>query len=133
MSELEARSGPVRLTWDPDARWGVVRFAEPGTGGRPEAEELAVVLDEWLGSPPQPFRMLVDAGQMVDVDAGWRAAWGQFFRERRDAATLAWFDANARLRLLILMFRKGTGVHGRAFETEDEAVAWLHDQAPHRG
>jgi hypothetical protein len=68
----------------------------------------------------------------VRVDAGWRAVWGGFFRERRDAATLAWFNANARLRLLVLMFRKRAGVHGRAFETEDEAVAWLHEQSPDR-
>lgn len=124
----EERSGPVVLTWDPARRLARLGFAELGVGGRRHAEELSRQLDAWAGST-EPFSMLVDCSDIVDGDAGWRAVWGEWFRARREVVTLAWFDANARVRLLILMFRKGTGVHGRAFATEEEARSWLEEEA----
>lgn len=128
MPQLERREGPVQLTWDPDTRLAVMRFVEPGVGDRPAAETLSQQFDAWAGD--EPFQVLVDCSDILDADAGWRAVWGEWVRERREIATLAWFNANARLRLLILMFRKGTGVHGKAFDSEEEARAWLASQEP---
>lgn len=116
---------PVRLAWDADERLATLRFLHDGVGDRQHAHELTQQLRTWTGDPPEPYRFLVDCSAIVDVDAGWRAAWAEYFKRSRASATVAWFNANARIRLVILMFRKGTGVHGRAFATEDEARAWL--------
>lgn len=128
MAANDIRVGPVRLTWDPTDRTATMRFVEPGIGGREEAERLSERLDDWAGTA-EPFQVLIDCSDIVDADAGWRAVWGDWARDRRDVATLAWFNANARVRLLILMFRKGTGVTGRAFATESEARSWLEGEA----
>lgn len=128
METYEQRSGPVVLTWDPAARRALLAFDEAGVGTRGHAVELSQVLDAWTG-PTQPFSILIDCSDIVDADAGWRAVWGEWFRARRRVVTVAWFNANPRVRLLILMFRKGTGVHGRAFPTEEEARGWLDEEA----
>jgi hypothetical protein len=126
VSELERRVGPVLLTWSPEERLARLSFVEPGVGGRTEAEVLAQQLEEWTDGGP--FGVLVDCSDIVDADAGWRSVFGQWFRDRRERGRIAWFNANPRVRLLVLMFRKGTGVHGRAFATEAEARAWLEDE-----
>lgn len=124
MDRNDIRSGPAALSWDPESRTAVLTFVEPGVGGRIEAQELSQQLEAWVG-PEGPFRVLVDCSDLVDADAGWRAVFGEWFREHRGRGTIAWFNANPRVRLLILLFRKGTGVHGRAFATEAEARSWL--------
>lgn len=121
-------AGPAQLEWDPTTRSAVLRFVEQGEGGRAEATTLSEQLDTWVGQPPQPYDFLVDCSEMVDVDASWRAIWGEYFRRHNEVATLSWFNANPRIQLLILMFLKGTGVHGQPFEHESEARAWLVDQ-----
>jgi hypothetical protein len=120
------RVGPAELTWDRDRRLARLGFVEEGVGGRTEAETLVSVLAGWTADE-EPYALLVDCSQMLDADAAWRTTWGEHFKRNRDQATIAWFDANARVRLIILMFRKGTGVHGRAFATEDEALRWLEE------
>jgi hypothetical protein len=118
--------GPVELSWEPGVRLARLRFTEPGTGGGPEAERLTAQLASWVdGGAGGPFRFLVDCSEMVDVDAAWRTTWGNFFKEERDRATIGWFNASARIRLVIIMFKKGTGVTGEAFESEAEAVSYL--------
>jgi hypothetical protein len=123
---LSERVGPVTLTWEPQPRIATLRFVEEGVGGREEAEQLTRALDGWVGE--DLYGLLVDCSEMVDVDAGWRTTWGEYYRTNRDQATIAWFDANARIRLVILMFRRGTGVHGRSFGDEADARAWLEDE-----
>lgn len=126
---LQSRTaGPIRLEWDPDDRFAVLRFLEPGEGGRESAELLVAQLAAWVGEPPAPYCLLVDCSEMVDVDASWRATWSEHFRRHRDVALLSWFNANHRIQLIVLMFIKGTGAHGQAFEHEAEARAWLDAQ-----
>ncbi|GGI08502.1 hypothetical protein [Egicoccus halophilus] len=120
--------GPAQLEWDTGQRRGVLRFVEHGRGGRVEAERLVRRLQGWVGDSAVPYDFLVDCSEIVDVDASWRAIWGEHFRADRDHATLAWFNANPRIQLIVLMFIKGTGVTGQAFATEDEARDWLSGQ-----
>lgn len=120
---MREREGPSELQWDPEHRIAVLRFVEEGVGGRREAERLSAALDGWVGD--EPYGLLVDCSEIVDADAGWRTTWGEYFKENREQATIAWYNANARVRLIILMFRKGTGVHGRSFPSIDDARAWL--------
>jgi hypothetical protein len=125
-----ARQGPVELRWDPGRRFGELRFVEPGTGDGPVAAALVAQFRAWLDvAAGGSFRLLVDCSEMVDVDAGWRNTWGDFFKRERDRGTVGWFNAGPRIRLAIIMFRKGTGVTGEAFETEAEARAYLERAA----
>jgi hypothetical protein len=119
------RAGPTELRWDPDTRLAELRFVEPGTGGGDEAERLTSQLARWVDEDGGSFRLLVDCSEMVDVDAAWRQSWGTYFQEARDRAVVGWFNASARIRLVIIMFRKATGVVGEAFETEAEARDYL--------
>ncbi|MFA9431010.1 hypothetical protein [Egicoccus sp. AB-alg2] len=123
-----AGAGPAELEWDAAERFATLRFVEAGEGGRYEAETLSARLVEWVGEPPAPYDFLVDCSELVDVDASWRAIWGEHFRKHRDAATMSWFNANPRIQLLIVMFLKGTGVTGKPFEHEADARAWLAAQ-----
>jgi hypothetical protein len=125
------REGPVQLSWDADARLATLRFIAPGVGGRDEAERIVGQLETWIDEGDGgAFRLLVDCSSMVDVDAAWRNIWGDFFKRVRDRGTVGWFNASARIRLVIIMFQKGTGVTGAAFETEAEARAYLEQVAP---
>jgi hypothetical protein len=122
--------GPVELRWHPQRRLGELRFVEAGFGGGGDAEALVAQLRAWVDAGAGgPFRLLVDCSEMVDVDAGWRNTWGDFFKRERDRGTLGWFNAGPRIQLVIIMFRKGTGVTGEAFETEAEARAYLERAA----
>lgn len=125
------RAGPVELEWEDDRRYATLRFVEPGVGGREEAETLTIQLADWVGEPElRPYRLLVDCSEMVDVDASWRAIWGDYFRTHRDVATLAWFNANPRIHLIVLVFLKGTGAKGRPFASEADARAYLDAEDP---
>jgi hypothetical protein len=124
-----SRLGAAELTWDHDARSGVIRFVdETGSAGRPEAEQLTSDLERWVGPEREPFELLVDCTQMVSIDAAWRQLWADFFVDHRDHAVLAWFNANPEIDLIVTMFRKGTGVTGEVFATEEEARLYLAGQ-----
>lgn len=125
MSE-QVTAGPTELSWDPETRTATLRFLEEGEGHREEAETLVAHLWDWIDAPdPEPFSFLVDCSSIVDVDAGWRAVWAEQFKHHREAATIAWFNATPWIRLIILMFKKGTGVRGEVFADEAEARRWL--------
>lgn len=128
MTVHEHRAGPASLTWDDDARLGTLRFVDEGIGTREHAEELVGALRSWTAEEGGTYRFLVDCGRIRDVDAGWRATWAEYFKTQTRDATIAWFNASSWIKLVILMFRKGTGVHGAVFTTEDEARAWITAQ-----
>jgi hypothetical protein len=124
------REGPVELQWDPATRLAELRFVEAGRGGGVEAERLTTQLARWVDEEQgRDFRLLVDCSEMVDVDAAWRHTWGTYFQQVRDRSVVGWFNASARIRLVIIMFKKGTGVVGEAFETEAEARDYLERTA----
>jgi hypothetical protein len=124
------QEGPVELSWDADTRLGALRFVESGVGTGRDAERLTTQFRTWVdGGEGGPFRLLVDCSEMVDVDAGWRNTWGDFFKSQRHRGTVGWFNAGARIRLVIIMFQKGTGVAGKAFATEAEARRYLEQVA----
>jgi hypothetical protein len=125
-TQLIVSEGPAELTWDPTVRLARLRFTAAGQGGGPEAARLTRQLGQWVDEGDGgPFRLLVDCSEIVDVDAAWRSTWGSFFKQQRDRSTIGWFNASSRIRLVIIMFKKGTGVVGEAFETEAEARAYL--------
>jgi hypothetical protein len=128
-----SRLGAAELVWDPDTRQGTLRFVDrAGHAGGPEAEQLTRDLAGYLadGPPDEPFTLLVDCTEIRAIDAAWRQVWADFFIAHRDRARLAWFNATPEIKLIITMFRKGTGVEGAAFEDEADAQAYLADAAP---
>lgn len=124
-----SKLGAAELTWDGEARSAVLRFVdEAGSAGRREAEQLAGDLERWVGPGREPFELLVDCTQIASIDAAWRQLWADFFVAHRDHAVLAWFNANPEIDLIVTMFRKGTGVTGEVFATEEEARLYLTGQ-----
>jgi hypothetical protein len=122
-----SRFGAAELTWDPDTRFGVVRFVdESGSAGGPEAKHLITALERWVGDQG-PFQILVDCTELEAVDAAWRQMWADFFTSHRDHGVIAWFNASPQIHLIVTMFRKGTGVTGDVFANEAEARAYLAD------
>ncbi|MEX1176817.1 MAG: hypothetical protein WEB09_00010 [Nitriliruptor sp.] len=127
MEQRRSQLGAAELIWDPRERAGLLRFVDEGAAaGGPEAEQLTQDFQRWLAEQPAaPFTVLVDCTEIAAVDAGWRQGWADFFIEHREHARLAWFNASPEIALIVTMFRKGTGVAGEAFATEDEARAYL--------
>jgi hypothetical protein len=125
--ERTSRLGAAQLSWDDESRCGVLRFVDDsGSASGAEAEHLTADLQRWVDErPDERFDLLVDCTEIRVIDAAWRQRWADFFIAYRDRATLAWFNANAEVRLIVTMFRKGTGVTGEVFATEDEARAYL--------
>jgi hypothetical protein len=120
-----SRFGAAELTWDPDTRFGVLRFVdESGSAGGPGAKHLTTDLERWVGDE-EPFQFLVDCTEIGTIDAAWRQTWADFFTAHRDHAVLAWFNASPEIDLIVTMFRKGTGVTGDVFADEAEARAYL--------
>lgn len=125
------RSG-IELTWDPDVRVAVFRFLQQGTNATgKDARVFLEAIGEWTRPPDASWAMLVDCSQLSNVDAGWRSAFSAHFKHERHRASVAWFNANALVRTMVLMFvtamRFGGPFKGKAFATEEEARSWLRE------
>ncbi|MEX1164917.1 MAG: hypothetical protein WEB03_15205 [Nitriliruptor sp.] len=127
MGVRTSRLGAAELVWDEQTREGLLHFVdEAAAAGSPEAEQLTGDFERWLeDAPAGRFRLLVDCTEIASIDAGWRQGWADFFLGHRDEAVIAWFNASPEVALIITMFRKGTGVRGEAFATEQEAREYL--------
>jgi hypothetical protein len=124
--------GGIELTWDPDVRLAVFRFLQQDTAATgKDAQAFLGAVDEWKQPPDAPWAMLVDCSQLSNVDAAWRSAFSAYFKNERQRASVAWFNANALVRTMVLMFvtamRLAGPFNGRAFATEEEARSWLRD------
>lgn len=131
MDRLELHG--IELTWDPDARLAVFRFLGEDTAARgKDAPAFLDALREWTQPPEVPWAVLVDCGRLSNVDAGWRSAFWAYFKNERDHVSVAWFNANALVRTMILMFvtamRVAGPFNGKAFATEEEARSWLREK-----
>ena len=123
MSELEVQG--VALGWDPDHRLLHMEFRDARRPSELAARTLAQAAARWLEDAPGPFALLVDCSRIDDTTPGWRAVWAEFFRRHKAQASVAWYNANALIRVTVLVFVKATGVRGAAFRTEADARAWL--------
>lgn len=130
MDRLE-RNG-IELTWDPETRLAVFRFSQENTAARGEdARAFLEAVREWTQPPEVRWGMLVDCSQLSNVDAGWRSEFSSHFKHERNRAAVAWFNANALVRTMVLMFvtamRLAGPFRGKAFATEEEARSWLRN------
>lgn len=123
----------VELVWDPDARLAVFRFLREGAAARgANAPAFLDAFREWTQPPGVPWAVLVDCSQLSNVDAAWRSAFSSYFKAEREHVSVSWFNANALVRTMVLMFvtaMRLTGpFNGKAFGTEEEARSWLRER-----
>lgn len=120
--------GTIQLTWDRDARLAFLRFAAETRATGKDAAALIEALTRWIGTDGKPFGLLGDGGKLAGVDAGYRSAWGKFFKDHRGDSYIAFFNMNAIIRVAAEMFGIGTGLRLRAFAAEEQARSWLREK-----
>jgi hypothetical protein len=120
-------TGPIEMTWDPDARLAVIRFERETQATGRDAVVLVDALTGWIGTENRPFGLLGNGGKLSGLDAEYRSVWGSFLRRHREDSYTAFFNMNAVVRIAAEMFRIGTGLRLKAFADESEARAWLRD------
>ena len=119
------RHEQAEMTWDSDSRLAFLTFA-PGTRGTRElGAALVSELRRDVGSGGDPFGLLVDAANLVAVDAEFRAIWGSFFRDHRQDGYGALFNVSPVIRVATEMFALGIRVPVRPFADEADARGWL--------
>lgn len=121
-------SGAIEMTWDPEARLAVIRFARKTQATGRDARVLVDSLTEWIGTEGRPFGLLGDGANLAGLDAEYRSVWGRFFREHRDESATAFFNMGPIVRVAAEMFRIGTGLPLKAFADEEDARAWLRQR-----
>lgn len=120
-------TGPIEMTWDPDARLAVIRFEREAQATGKDAVVLVDAMTGWIGMDGKPFGLLGDGGKLSGLDAEHRSAWGSFLRQHREESHTAFFNMNAVVRIAAEMFRIGTGLRLKAFADEAAARAWLRE------
>ena len=115
----------IEMRWDPQSRIALLRFESETRATGEDAVVLIEALTHWIGTDGDSFGLLGDGSRLASVDAGYRAAWGSFFRRHREDACIAFFNMGPVIRIAAEMFRIGTGLRLKAFATELEARAWL--------
>lgn len=117
--------GDIEMSWHPEARLAVLRFAREVHGVGEDARFLIAALTKWVGDSGQLFALLGDGARLAGVDADYRSHWGTFLRAHRSEALIAFFNMGPIIRVAAEMFRIGTGLQLKAFVDEASARAWL--------
>lgn len=123
----QVSTGPIEMTWDPDARLAMIRFTRDTQATGKDAVVLVDALRVWIGTDGKPFGLLGDGARLSGVDAEYRSAWGAFLRQHREDSHAAFFNMNAIVRIAAEMFRIGTGLRLKAFADEQSARTWLRE------
>jgi hypothetical protein len=127
MDRVAVRS--IVMTWDPRGRLAHISFTAPTEATGEDARVLTEQLAAWVGPGQEPFGLLGDGGKLARLDAAYRSTWGRFFKAHRGHVHLGFYNMSPLVRLAAEMFRLGTGIDMKAFETEQEARAWLRQNA----
>jgi hypothetical protein len=120
-------TGPIEMTWDPEARLAVIRFERATHATGKDAVVMVDAMTRWIGTDGKPFGLLGDGGKLSGLDAEYRSVWGRFLRHHRGDSHTAFFNMNPIVRIAAEMFRIGTGLRLKAFAGEADARAWLRD------
>jgi hypothetical protein len=119
------RSASTEITWERAARIAVVRYAPDTTLTAADGAFLVDALTGWIGAEGEPFDVLADGTGVRGTDAAYRSKASAFFKGHRDTARIAMMNMSPFLRLLVDMFRIGTGIPLKGFADEPAARAWL--------
>jgi hypothetical protein len=118
----------MELVWCPESRLALVRYAPDVTLTRSDGVVLVDALTGWIAGSSAPFGVLANASGVSATDAEYRAKASQFFWQHRDDAFIALFNVSPVIRVVVEMFRVGTGVPLKTFPDERAARAWLRGE-----
>jgi hypothetical protein len=118
----------MELVWCPESRLALVRYAPDVTLTRSDGAVLVDALTGWIAGSGAPFGVLADAAGVSATDAEYRARASRFFWQHRDDAFIALFNVGPVIRVVVEMFRVGTGVPLKTFLDERAARAWLRGE-----
>lgn len=124
MPNLHVAGASSDITWEPTIRLARVRYTEGSTLAAGDATLLIDALQEWIGADAQPFGVLADARGLKGTNADYRARVGDYFKQHHEAR-IALINMGAVIRIVVEMFRIGTGVSLKAFIDERAAREWL--------
>ena len=122
-------SDSTHIAWDSEQRVAAVRYVADASLVSKDADFLVESLTRWIGADAKPFAVLADGAGLRGTNAEYRAGASQFFRQHRGNAYIALINLGPAIYVLVELFRLGTGIQLKSFETEAMARAWLRTKA----
>jgi hypothetical protein len=122
---IHVTSETLELTWRPDARLAVLRFAPEITLGMVEGALLVDSLTAWIGTDGQPFGLLADTKGVRGADSAYRVRTRDFFEQHRKSAFVAVTNMGPVISVVADLFRIGTGIQLKSFADDANARGWL--------
>ncbi len=124
MEIIHVSNAASSATWHPKSRLASVSYSAGATLTASDGTMLINALTGWIGDAKQPFGVLADAKGLGGTDGDYRAQVGDYFKQHKEAY-IALINMGPVIRVVVEMFRIGTGVSLKAFATEAQARAWL--------
>jgi hypothetical protein len=118
-------SDSTEIRWDPSSRVAFVRYTADASLAAIDGAVLVDALTGWIGSSGEPFAVLADGSGLRGTNSEYRAKAGNFFRQHRATAFIALINLGPVIRVVVEMFRVGTGIQLKTFASEAEARSWL--------
>ncbi|MBK7862917.1 MAG: hypothetical protein IPJ65_30765 [Archangiaceae bacterium] len=124
MSSHHVSNASSDIVWQPEARLALVSYTAGATLHEEDGTLLVEALRGWVGTEGRPFGVLANAKGLKATDGDYRARVGDYFKQHREAY-IALTDMGPVIRVVVELFRVGTGVSLKAFATEAGAREWF--------
>ena len=118
-------NGSMEIRWDRPSRIAFVRYVPGAVLSAADGAVLVDALSGWIGTTGQAFAVLADGEGLRGTSAAYRASVSRFFRQHRDTARIALINLGPVIQIVVEMFRLGTGIQLKAFDSEAAARSWL--------
>jgi hypothetical protein len=118
-------NGSMEIRWDLPSRIAFVRYVPGAVLTAADGAVLVDALSVWIGTTGEAFAVLADGKGLGGTSAPYRAHVSRFFRQHRDTARIALINLGPVIRIVVDMFRLGTGVQLKSFGDEIAARSWL--------
>ena len=121
-------SAASEVSWDPRSRVALVRYTDGAILTEADGVFLVEALESWIGTAGELFAVLADGAGLRGTEAAYRAFVSRFFRQHRGDARIALINLGPVIRVVVDLFRLGTGVHLKSFGDEGAARSWLRTE-----
>jgi len=125
---VKLASASSELSWSHEQRLACVRYTPGATLALKDGDFLVTALGGWIGDAGEPFAVLAYASGLRGTDAEYRAKASGFFRQYRDTGFIALIDVGPVIRVVVELFRVGTGIQLKTFASEADALGWLRSK-----